>query len=56
MPDVPLPPCPANFAFAGNRLFVMAENRIYFATMAAEGASYEYDYPSCEEQEHRDDN
>jgi len=45
----------ANFAFAGKRLFVMAENRIYYATLAAEGASYEYDCPSCEEQEQDDD-
>lgn len=33
----------------------MAENRIYFATLDAEGASYEYDYPSCEAQEAEDD-
>lgn len=43
----------ANFAFAGNRIFVMAEDRIYLATVAAEGASYEYDY-SCEVDEDDD--
>lgn len=34
----------ANFAFAGNRIFVMAEDKAYLATIAAEGQSYEYEY------------